>query len=150
MNFEDEDDEDDNDYELTPEEFSELSINLEKVVVNNTFLPSTRLLAARLRINPYLTIGEYFKDLSDEDVFKLTDMIDRDDLVEIVALSEMLALAEGNKSENLENCRQYASIFVMLVICESLHRKGLVDVYRENMTFDEQYGSKIVVKARNV
>ena len=123
-------------------------INLKAVMHDTDFLPSTRLLAALLKENPYMTVGQYFNITPDSDVFTLSDRVDRDDLHELLLLAEMLSAAEGCKSEDIEDVTDHVNTFCGFVVCESLSRKGLADVMRENMSFDKQYGGLKIVRAK--
>lgn len=129
-------------------DLSDYNIILDNVITCERFMLSTRVLAAELKINPYKTLKDYFNNLKDQDVFELSNRIDRDELEEVLLLSEMLAFAEGSKSENLEDVTRNVNLFGSLIICESLYRKGLVDIVRENMSFDTSYYDKPVVRRK--
>lgn len=131
-------------------DLSDYNIILDNVITCERFMLSTRVLAAELKINPYKTLKDYFNNLKDQDVFELSNRIDRDELEEVLLLSEMLAFAEGSKSENLEDVTRNVNLFGSLIICESLYRKGLVDIVRENMSFDTSYYDKPVVRRKKL
>ena len=131
-------------------DLSDYNIILDNVITCERFMLSTRVLAAELKINPYKTLKDYFNNLKDQDVFELSNRIDRDELEEVLLLSEMLAFAEGSKSENLEDVTRNVNLFGSLIICESLYRKGLVDIVRENMSFDTAYYDKPVVRRKKL
>lgn len=129
-------------------DLSDYHIRLDRVVLSTEFLSSTRLLAATLRINPYMTLKDYFQRTSDSDIQVLVDKIDREDLVELILLSELLAMAEGCKSEDIDQVTDNLNLFVTLVLVESLYRKGLIDVVRDNMTFDKSYYDKPIARRK--
>ena len=59
----------------------------------------------------------------------------------------MLCSAEGlENSFDLEEIQNRMSQFIMLLTCEQLARKGMVKIYRENMSFGPDMENKIVVE----
>ena len=52
----------------------EFSINYEKVLHQETFLPVTRLLAADLIKNQYMPIGDFIKSLNDNSLEELNEI----------------------------------------------------------------------------
>jgi len=133
-------------------DISDYHVSLSTVVGSSTMLPVTRLLAADLQTNPYLTIGDFFKNLSDSDLQALIEVVDEGEtnahFSELLLVSQMLATAEGlgAKFENLDIVTQRVNAFCMYVAIESLHRKGLVKVHHQNMSFGDDMKSKIVVE----
>ena len=56
------------------EEDGDFSINYEKVLHQDDFLPVTRLLAADLIKSQYMSIGNFIKGLNDDTLQKLNDI----------------------------------------------------------------------------
>ena len=131
------------------------SIAYDKIVSDTKMLPATRLLASRLQNTPYLTVKDFLEGLSDEEVFDLLEVADemmanhemcaygRD----LVLISEMLVRAEGLISSNDHEVAQRTNALCSFIACEGLARRGLVKIFRENMSFGEDMADKMIVKA---
>lgn len=127
-------------------------INYDMVTEAKELLPITRLLAFDLKKNPYLSVGDFLKNLSDK---SLQEMVDYSDNIQedasvvgdFVLISMMLAAAEGLDSEaDSETAQEWANSLITFFALESLHRKGLVKLHRENLSFGEDYKHKIIVE----
>jgi hypothetical protein len=144
-------------------DIAKLRLQYRKVMLAETFLCSTRLLAALLRENPYITVSKYFDLVPDSDLQALIDIIEcykadvdrvgedaasMSGLEEVLVLSEMLSTAEGVKSESLDDVQANLNAMAGFIICESLSRKQLATVVRANMSFDPQYRHLTIIKAR--
>lgn len=132
---------------------SQYTIEFAKVAEDNKLLGTTRLLAMDISKNGYINIGEFFEKMNDSDLHKylnLAENLDDPAAAEVVLLGEMLAVGEGldnNLSEqNVEQVQQRLSQLIMYLACESLARKGLVKLYRQNMSFGEDMMNKIIVE----
>ena len=127
-------------------------VSLSTVANSSEMMAVTRLLAIDLQNNPYLSVGDFFKKISDADLQLLTDVVDEGEenvhFSELLLLSHMLAMAEGlgPKFENIDIVTERVNAFCMFVAIESLHRKKLVKVHHENMSFGEDMKSKVVVE----
>jgi hypothetical protein len=136
----------------TEPDYSNFGINYQRIVEDTDMLAVTRLLASTLMSNPYYTIGNFLTNLSDSDVDMLisvdTESMDVDPLVgDIILIAEMLADAEGSSTDrSMDSVQARASQLIAFIVLESLARKGLVKLYRENMSFGDDMGDKIVVE----
>ena len=130
----------------------EFSINYEKVLHQETFLPVTRLLAADLMKNQYMPIGDFIKSLNDNSLDQLNEISadeDHPNFEEMILISEMLAAAEGTNIGGTPEVHQRLNLFITWMAIESLKRKGLVKVYYENISFGDDMGEKIIVEKIN-
>lgn len=127
---------------------SEMLINLPEVVSSKKFSNFTRLLAANLIKNSYLTLGHFFKGLSDESLDHLLDLAehegDGDKAEEIVLITLILAQAEGTLIKNENTMLDYVSMFKMMVAGCSLHRQGILKCNFENMSFGADASELII------
>lgn len=122
------------------------TFNFDNIINHNRFLTSTRLLAAKLQKNPYMTMQDYLELVPDFELQKIVEMMDSPDLnEEVILLSELLSTAEGCKAENIDDVTMNVNTFMAFIVADSLSRKGLARVHRENMSFDAQYGTKPIV-----
>jgi hypothetical protein len=132
------------------DEQENITVVLEQVLKAKDLLSVTRLLAATLMDNPYETIGNFMSSLTNEDLKSLLNIsedVEDDKFGNLILISEMLAGAEGAEpSHTDEDVTNRVSQFVVFLTIESLARKGLVKLYRENMSFGEDAGDKILVE----
>ena len=133
------------------EEFDEegtFSVNIHLVAKDSSVLALTRLLASSLIITPYLRVGDFFKNLSDHDLETLEEISDENhaDFDNVLLIAEMLATGEGLDHGTMDIIMERMNQFLMFVAMEGLHRKGLVKVHHENMSFGEDMRNKIIVE----
>jgi hypothetical protein len=126
------------------------NVNFKHVANEKSLLSSTRLLALDLTKNPYMTIGDFFKNLSNGDLEELVKIIDTGEhhvhFEDLMLISMMLAAAEGTVGNTLETACENLNAFNTFVICESLARKGLAKIHRQNMSFGEDMKDKMIVE----
>jgi len=136
----------------TPMDFENSHPCMEKIIESDKLLPVTKSVAKMLMRNPYLTLGKFFKKLSDENLQTLLEIIDEGDsefndgIEDIILMTEMLSRAEGVPSQCIEDVTENVNYFGACVTCVSLARKGLVRVYYDNMSFGTDQGEKILVE----
>jgi hypothetical protein len=69
---------------------------------------------------------------------------------DIILISQMLAEAEGLENTfHVDELQIRTSMFSKYLIIESLHRKGLVKMHHENLSFGDDMGDRIVVERIN-
>lgn len=136
----------------------EFTINYDNVVACKECMTMTRILAADLKNNPYMTVGMFLQSLSDADVTTLQGLVDAnsnleeedevDDprMADVVLMAEMLARAEGITSADDVELHKKVNQFMVMITLESLYRKGLVKLYHDNMSFGDDAGDRIVVE----
>jgi hypothetical protein len=131
-----------------------MGINLRKVDANaSPFSSIVKMTAVRLMENPYVTLGDFFTGLTNNDLTALNFMVemiatDGQSREELVLLTEMLSRAEGAETSDDAQRASNVSYFCNLVTIVSLHRKGLVDVMFENMSFGADMKDKPIVQAK--
>jgi len=134
---------------LESDDDGEFSINYERVLHQETFLPVTRLLAADLMKSQYMPIGDFIKSLNDNSLRELNSIAEDEDhpnFEEMILITEMLAAAEGTNFGGTPQVHQRLNMFITWLVFESLKRKGLVKVYYENLSFGDDMADKIVVE----
>jgi hypothetical protein len=135
---------------------NEFLISFKNVSEDNTMLPTTRLLAVDITKNGYINVGDFFKNMPESDLQSYLHMVEEihnenaDAGAEVLLLSEMLAIGEGlenglNATE-MQPMQARMGQLIMFLSCESLARKGLVKLYRENMSFGDDIGNKPFVE----
>ena len=133
------------------EMLNEFVIDLEKVTKQSDMLAVTRLLAANLINNPYMTVGDFMEGLSDNDLEALLDIaeaidtdVDNHRSAELMLIAEMLAKAEGVTTEILTHAMDHINALITFLSIEGLARKGLVKVYRERFSLGEDMATQII------
>lgn len=125
-------------------------INFSIVAKDNKLLSVTRLLASQMMHNSYLTVGDFLKDLSNNDLEIITDIIDfgedHENFGDMILMSEMLATGEGLASGDTDEVTRRVNQFMVMISIESLYRKGYIQIFHENMSFGEDMLDKIVAK----
>jgi len=129
------------------------SVVLPRIVSDSSLLAVTRLLANSLTANPYYTVQNFLLGLSDGDLDTLLDISSDENFEdpdsrfkELILIAEMLALGEGLNPGTLDVCNSRVSSLVGFLAIEGLARKGLVKSHRQNMSFGDEYGDKIIVE----
>lgn len=142
-----------NDFNFDDMNQPKFSINLDKIVEDSTLLAATRLLAVDITKNGYINVGEFFGKMSDNDLQKYLNMaedIESEAAAEVLLVSELLAIGEGLDNGlddiDVDIMQQRMSQLITFLACESLARKGLVKLHRENMSFGEDMGKKLLVE----
>jgi hypothetical protein len=122
-------------------------INHEKIVETKSYLKATRLLAAHFSYNQYLSIKDFMNDLSTDDLNSLMEMGDNKEIEELILISEMLAVGEGlENSEDDETVMKRIGMLYNFLLVESLGRKKMIKIYRENMSFGDDYEQKAIAE----
>lgn len=128
-----------------------LTLDYDKITKEKSMPPFIRLLALDLIENPYLSVGSFLQSMSDSDLFDLMDTVEKNEdaaMEYIILLTEMLSQAEGIKSEDLSQLTERVNTMITYVVIESLKRRGLVNVFYNNMSFGDEYGDKVIVERR--
>jgi len=135
-----------------PMDFENSHPDMEKIIQAEGLLPITKSVAKLLLKNQYLSLGKFFKRISDDHLQELMEIIDdadnefNDGMEDIVLMTEMLSRAEGVPSESIEDITENVNYFGACVTCVSLERKGLVRVFYENMSFGKELGEQTLVE----
>lgn len=121
----------------------DFEINLERVIQDKKTHSIIRLLAVDIQKNPYITVGEWLKSLSDKDVQSLVeDIADADDMNDLAMQSLILGTLLLSRAEQVfiesdEELAQAAEMFRIYIVISSLDRKKLAKALYQNMSFGE-------------
>jgi len=125
-------------------------INYKKLIETDLYLGVTKKLAKQINKVGYISVGNFIKKISDQDLENLLDSCEDDypnQYGDLLLISEMLAIGEGgDAAENASVSRDRLSTLVNFLTIESLNRKGMVKVYHENMSLHEDSAETIVVE----
>lgn len=141
------------------DDLADFEIVYENVTKDERLTCVTRQLAKRLTSSPYLTLGDFFQSLSNEDLDVLMSLVEQADFEndspteqnfdaasEVLLLTEMLVRAEGVDRSNHKDIMERCYAFAVIAAGCALGRKGLVKVYYENMSFGSEYSDKKLFK----
>ena len=141
------------------DENGEYTVVLSVIGEDTDRLPITCHLARELMENPYMTIGQFLRNLTNDDLKSMCDIIeqqfehDRADDGEIAAYYEdvvlvslMLAQAEGLTVNGVEDVERFSNTLAVLLTAEGLKRKGFVKMHYEHISFGEEYADSIVAE----
>jgi len=129
-----------------------MHIDLQKVAESSSIPSTIRALAMDLMRCPYISVGDYLKNLSDNEVFGLQELVDEqtaESLENILLMTIMLSKAEAADGpwEDKELLAKQLSKMQVLITITSLHRKGMVRVWYENFSLgDDMIDKKIAEK----
>ena len=132
--------------------FAEMTLNYTEIVARPDMLAVTKGLAAKMAINPYTTVKDFLLSLSTGDLehlLKISENIEdtKDShFSELVLITEMLSKAEGLDTQDIEELTVRVNSFLTFLAIEGLARKGLVEVYRENMSFGKDMAKALIVR----
>ena len=110
------------------------------------------------RMSQYVTTGEYFMNLYDEDLEELLESIDKitvpvgfEDPISfknVTMLTILLRIAEGSPDTTTEDLHKSMGTVCTYAALEGLARKGHVEIFHQNMCVagDELADSKIIAK----
>lgn len=127
----------------------EFDINYANVATSELLCEATRSLARDRMTNPYMTVGEYFKSLNDEYLEQLLEIANREDddsFSELILLSEMLSRGEGVITEGDKEIGENVGYIRMLIAAVSLHRKGMVKVNYDKISFSRDMMDCVIIE----
>ena len=137
------------------------TLNIDRCIADKSNPAVIRELFKQLRDDGYINVGKYFAEMSDLDLDMLTEIADHthpdavgestpDQIaqsMETMALIGM-ALTVGEGGALTESaCEQGLKLAITYIAIESLYRKGVVNVFRENWSMTEE-GNKPIVEMR--
>lgn len=123
------------------------SLNYGEISEYKQLMAVTRMLSKQMMVTPYVVVGEFIKELSDSDLKALMNAEQNGEFEDLILMAEMLATGEGcDQAATDEVFKERTNHLITLLVIESLYRKGLVRVYHENMSFNEDMLDKVVVE----
>jgi len=123
-------------------------VQLPDVLAKKQFSNHTRLLAANLMNNPYMSVGNYLTNLSKADLDYMSGLTEAGDsdpeTQELMIITLMLLQAEGTIVACEDDVIDHLSTFKMMIAGASLGRKGLIKVNYENISFNTDMEDLVV------
>lgn len=138
-----------------------LTVNYKEIARDRDLSSITRSLAWNICETGYLTVGHFLQSLNDSDIQTLLDMIHDSQVSdeeeegggiheELVLITLMLNAAETTtEQDSLDTLLQKCNVLTTLILCTSLHRKGLVDCAYENFSLQEDMHTAVVARRKD-
>lgn len=130
-------------------------VQYSEVIKEKSFSYITRLLAADLINNPYLTLGDFFKNLADVEIDILVEkadhLLDDDEnhsksIEELLVLTMMLCQAEGVSLSSEEEIKEATNLLAIIIHGVSLGKKGIVEVAYDKLSLGKEFENEVVFK----
>ena len=137
------------------------TLNIDRCIADKSNPAVIRELFKQLHDHGYINVGKYFAEMSDIDLDMLTDLADHthpdavgesspDEIAQametITLIGMALTVGEGGVLTETA-CEQGLKLAISYIAIESLYRKGVVNVFRENWSMTDD-GSKPIVELR--
>ena len=127
---------------MSDDDIDNYEVNYDRVAEDTQSHAIVRLLAINLKINPYLTVGEWLQSLSDGSLEDMIDIVNAEDSDEsamsnMILLVLMLTRAEQVFIRSDDDLARSIGMLRMFVCMASLQRKGMIKAFYENMSFGE-------------
>ena len=121
-------------------------INYDTIIDDNKIPSAIRILAAKLKNNPMMTVGKFFENLSESELFGLRDLTENPDshMPELVLLTMMLSAAEGTSAISEAELNANVMATVIFISTTVLHRQGLVTAYFDVFSYGEDMADTIM------
>ena len=131
------------------DEFFPFEINHE-MIMRADMMTCTHDCVRMIQKNEYLTVGEYLQSITTSQLDEMLDVAENEEnpkMEEFLLIAEMLARAEGLEgSEDFDILHKRLNIFIALIAIESLYRRDMIRIYRENMSFGDDMNTKKIAE----
>jgi hypothetical protein len=121
-----------------------------EMIMRSDMMTCTHDCVRMIQKNEYLTVGEYLQNITTSQLDEMLDVANDEEhpkFEEFLLIAEMLARAEGLEgSPDFDVLHKRLSIFIGLIAIESLYRKGMIRVYRENFSFGDDMNTKKIAE----
>jgi hypothetical protein len=127
------------------------NLNLNAIINSHSAWALNKQLATKLSIAGNFTVESFFNTLSDDDLKFLADAIANTDYndhaaAELFLMMMLLSMGEGLDIEDDDSLNKRFDALLAFITLESLARKGLVELRRENMSFGDDMAQEDLVK----
>lgn len=138
------------------------TLELPNIVASKEYFSVTRLLASTMMIRPYFTLGEWFLNVSDNDLELLQEtaqkqvdldeehgdgIVSHEEFENVMLIAMMLMYAEGLDITE-EAVYQNVNTFIVMLTMEGMRRKKLIDIDYEHLSFGDEFKNVTVVTKR--
>ena len=130
----------------------EFTLDLNAIINSHSSWALNKQLATKLSLVPNFSVGSFFQSLEDSDIEFLskevsTTSFDDHAAAELFLMLVLLMTAEGLDISDDEKLNQKFDILLMFISLESLHRKNLVKLSHDVMSFGDDMNNENLVEA---
>ncbi len=131
---------------------NDYTLDLNSIINSHSSWALNKQLATKLSLVPNFSVGSFFSSLDDNDIVFLSKEVSETNYednaaAELFLMLVLLMTAEGLDISDDEKLTEKFEILLMFISLESLHRKNLVKLNHENMTFDDDMDHTTLVEA---
>lgn len=136
--------------DMHDEDMFPFEINYSKILEADDMMAITQECVRMVTKNSYTTPGEFFASIMNGDLQEALEVADNDEddrFSQFMLIAEMLSRAEGLEAAmDHDEMLRRVNLSISFTVVESLARKKLVKVYRENYSFGEDMNKAIIVE----
>lgn len=117
------------------------------IVINDVNVPTAiRLLAAKLKDNPMMTVGTFFANLSDIELEELRELtLDAESASpELLLLTIMLAAAEGTSALDEDELLMHINCTILFISTAVLNREGLCTAHFDKFSYGSDMADSVL------
>lgn len=120
-------------------ELNTYRINYDTIIDDGNLPSAIRILAAKLKNNPMMTLGKFFTNLSEEELLGLRELtFDHEaSAPELLLLTMMLSAAEGTSALTEEELAFHINMTSLFISTTVLHNQGMVTAHFENFSYGD-------------
>lgn len=125
-----------------------IEINYQKLITDSTLPVAIRMLAAKLNITPMMLVGEYFKNISDEELQSLRQLtVDPDEsMPELLLLTIMLTSAEGTSALEDDELYDHIKTTLVFITTSVLDRFNLVEAFYDKFSYGHEMLHEVIAR----
>lgn len=119
------------------------------VIIEDARIPTAiRLLAAKLKNNPMMTVGKFFANLSDDELVGLRELIfdTEASAPELLLLTMMLSAAEGTSAIDGDELIKHVMCTSLFITTAGLHRQGFCTAHFDNFSYGDDMAHHILAE----
>ena len=136
--------------DMDNEDMFPFEINHAKILESDDMMNITQDCVRMVTKNAYVTPGEFFASIMSSDLQEALEVADNDEderFAQFTLIAEMLSRAEGlDAAMDYDEMVRRINLSISFTVVESLARKKLVKVYRENYSFGEDMNKAVIVE----
>jgi hypothetical protein len=123
-------------------------INYDTIIEDANIPTAIRLLAAKLKSNPMMTVGKFFANLSDDELIGLRELtFDIEaSTPELLLLTMMLSAAEGTSALDEDELANHINATNFFIATAVLHRQGFCTAYFDKFSYGDDMSHHVLAE----
>lgn len=125
-----------------------IHINYDQIISDDTMPVGIRMLAAKLKISPIMLVGEYFQNISNDELQSLRELtVDPDEsLAELLLLTVMLTSAEGTSALEEDELYDHIKTTLVFITTTVLDRFNLVEAFFDKFSYGHEMLHEVIAR----